>query len=98
MGASLTIRSRVEPGGWQANSVAVAVVDWSMIHNASGFTISMRLTMYTYCPASVVRTISSPASSLSTLRKSLLWLTRWPAITELPIAPGCAVPGQWPGP
>src|SRR3954453_15250033 len=41
---------------------------------------------------------SSPTSSLSMLRNGLSWLTRCPAITTLPICPGIAVPGQWPGP
>ena len=36
-----TMRCRVEPGGWQANSVAVGVSDGSMIHSASGPTISV---------------------------------------------------------
>ena len=37
----------VEPGGWQANSVAVNSGVWSMIHIASGPTISVRVTWYT---------------------------------------------------
>src|SRR4051795_13514542 len=41
---------------------------------------------------------SSPISSLSMFRKGLSWLTLCPAITTLPICPGIAVPGQWPGP
>src|SRR3954453_3011211 len=41
---------------------------------------------------------SSPTSSLSMLRNGLSWLTRGPAIPTLPICPGIAVPGQWPGP
>src|SRR3954447_5720216 len=41
---------------------------------------------------------SSPISSLSMFRNGLSWLTLCPAITTLPICPGIAVPGQWPGP
>ena len=40
----------------------------------------------------------SPGWSWSRLRKSALWLVRWPATTTLPSSPGIAVPGQWPGP
>src|SRR3954468_9104066 len=41
---------------------------------------------------------SSPATRSSRWRKSAWWLTRCPAMTALPISPGIAVPGQWPGP
>ena len=36
------MRSRTDPGGWQANSVAVWPGVWSTIQTASGLTISVR--------------------------------------------------------
>ena len=92
------MRSRTDPGGWQANSVAVRAGVWSTIHSASGRTISVDETRYTNRPASVCMTTSSPATSRSRWRNSALWLVRWPATTTLPSSPGMAVPGQCPGP
>ena len=39
------MRSRVEPGGWQANRVAVGSAVWSMIYIASGVTTSVPVTV-----------------------------------------------------
>ena len=49
-------------------------------------------------PLMVDMMTSSPGASWSRWRKSLWWLTRWPATTTLPTSPGIAVPGQCPGP
>ncbi len=64
----------------------------------SGGTISVESTRYVKRPAPVVKITSSPGARSSRLRKSWLWLTRWPATTTLPTSPGIAVPGQCPGP
>src|SRR6185503_20389100 len=39
-----TMRNRAEPGGWQANSVAVYATVWSAMSRASGSTISIPVT------------------------------------------------------
>ena len=56
------MRSRVEPGGWQANSVAVSAGVWSTIHIASGRRSRSSSTWYTWRRRASSKMISSPAT------------------------------------
>ena len=93
------MRSRTEPGGWQANSVAVRVVGLVDDPQRVG-----QDDLGPGHPVDVAPRQRRHDHLVAGLRAGRgggsrgCWLTRWPASTTLPTSPGIAVPGQWPGP
>ena len=94
-----TMRWRAEPGGWQANSVAVCSSVWStMWRRRARRPRSRRPSTRSGRPTATSRSPRRRRRARPCGGSPGCGWSRCPATTTLPTSPGIAVPGQWPGP